>query len=40
VARFLLSDLENQKQYFIKVYPRDYKRVMQLKKSGTKATIK
>ena len=40
VARFLLSDLENQKQYFIKVYPRDYKKVMQLKKSGTKATIK
>lgn len=39
VAKFLLSDLDNQKQHFIKVYPRDYKKVMQAKNSGTKATI-
>ncbi|MCE2848891.1 MAG: glutamate synthase large subunit, partial [Chitinophagaceae bacterium] len=28
VAKFILSDLENQKNQFIKVYPRDYKKVM------------
>jgi glutamate synthase (NADPH/NADH) large chain len=40
VAKFLLSDLENQKNQFIKVYPRDYKKVMQMKKAGTTAIIK
>ncbi len=40
VAKFLLSDLDNQKNQFIKVYPRDYKKVMQMKKAGTTAIIK
>ncbi|MBN8681754.1 MAG: glutamate synthase large subunit [Chitinophagales bacterium] len=30
VARFLLSDLEQQVSFFVKVYPKDYKRVMTL----------
>jgi len=40
VAKFLLSDLDNQKNQFIKVFPRDYKKVMQMKKAGTTAIIK
>ncbi len=40
VAKFILSDIENQKQHFIKVYPRDYKKAMEMKKSGKKAIIK
>lgn len=40
VAKFLLSDLENQKNQFIKVYPRDYKKVMEMKKAGKTAIIK
>lgn len=40
VAKFLLSDLDNQKNQFIKVYPRDYKKVMQMKKAGATAIIK
>lgn len=40
VAKYLLSDLENQKQHFVKVYPRDYKKAMEMKKSGKTATIK
>ena len=40
VAKFVLNDIENQRQHFIKVFPRDYKKVMQLKKSGSKQFIK
>jgi glutamate synthase (NADPH/NADH) large chain len=40
VADFLLNDLENQQQYFIKVFPRDYKKALQQKKSTKKATVK
>ena len=40
VAKFILSDLENQKNQFIKVYPRDYKKVMEMKKAGKTAIIK
>ncbi len=40
VAKFILSDLDNQKNQFIKVYPRDYKKVMEMKKAGKTATIK
>ncbi|MFZ9240578.1 MAG: glutamate synthase subunit alpha, partial [Chitinophagaceae bacterium] len=39
VADFLLNDLENQKQHFIKVFPKDYKKALQ-KKSTKKATVK
>lgn len=40
VAKFILSDLDNQKKQFIKVYPRDYKKVMEMKKAGKTAIIK
>jgi glutamate synthase (NADPH/NADH) large chain len=40
VAKFLLNDIENQRQHFIKVYPCDYKKVMQSKEIGTKEFIK
>ena len=40
VAKFILSDLDNQKSQFIKVYPRDYKKVMEMKKAGKTAIIK
>jgi glutamate synthase (NADPH/NADH) large chain len=33
VAKFVLADLENQLKYFIKVFPRDYKKVLS-KKNG------
>jgi glutamate synthase (NADPH/NADH) large chain len=39
VAKFVLGDFENQKQSFVKVYPRDYKKVMQLKKEAAKVLI-
>jgi len=39
VAKFVLGDLENQKLSFVKVYPRDYKKVIQSKKSIKKALI-
>ena len=28
VAKFILSDLDNQLKHFIKVFPRDYKKVL------------
>ncbi len=28
VARFILDDLDNQLQYFVKVFPKDYKKVL------------
>ncbi len=31
VAKFILEDLENQLQHFVKVFPRDYKKVLQVK---------
>lgn len=40
VAKFVLNDIDNQRQHFIKVYPRDYKKVMQTKQSGSKQYIK
>ncbi|MFN5421888.1 MAG: glutamate synthase large subunit [bacterium] len=40
VAKFVLNDIENQRQHFIKVYPRDFKKVMEMKKSGAKQFIK
>jgi len=32
VAGFILNDFENQLQHFVKVFPKDYKRVLQAKK--------
>ena len=40
VGRFILSDLENQRSNFIKVYPKDYKKVMQTQKNGSSAVTK
>jgi glutamate synthase (NADPH/NADH) large chain len=39
VASFILSDLENQKSNFIKVFPRDYKKVLQNTKAGANVGI-
>ncbi len=36
VARFVLDDLENQLRNFVKVYPRDYKKVMESKSEKLK----
>ena len=36
VARFVLDDLENQAKNFVKVFPKDYKKVLLEKASGTK----
>ncbi len=33
VAQFILADFDNQRSNFIKVYPRDYKKVMEKKKA-------
>ena len=40
VAKFILSDLDNQRSNFIKVYPRDYKKVMQTQKNEKTAITK
>ena len=40
VGKFILSDIENQRSHFIKVYPKDYKKVMQTQKNGTAAVTK
>jgi len=40
VGKFILSDLENQRSNFIKVYPKDYKKVMQTQKNGSAAVSK
>lgn len=37
VARFILSDLESEITRFVKVFPQDYKRVLQLQKSKEKS---
>ncbi|MGN6291436.1 MAG: glutamate synthase large subunit [Chitinophagaceae bacterium] len=34
VARFILQDLDNQLQHFVKVFPKDYKRVLVQKRAG------
>jgi glutamate synthase (NADPH/NADH) large chain len=34
VAKFILDDFENQLKNFVKVFPRDYKKVLQLKKGS------
>jgi glutamate synthase (NADPH) large chain len=36
VARFILNDFENQVRNFVKVFPSDYKRVLQQKAGGVK----
>jgi glutamate synthase (NADPH/NADH) large chain len=38
VAKFILADFENQLKQFIKVFPRDYKKVLQLKKQKAVAS--
>ncbi|NBO58549.1 MAG: hypothetical protein EBU73_06385 [Chitinophagia bacterium] len=40
IAKYLLSDLESQKQHFIKVFPKDYKKALQQKTTTKKATVK
>jgi glutamate synthase (NADPH) large chain len=35
VAKFILDDFENQLKNFLKVFPRDYKKVLQAKKGAT-----
>jgi glutamate synthase (NADPH/NADH) large chain len=40
VAKFILSDLDNQKNRFIKVFPRDYKSVLAKQKADVAATLK
>jgi glutamate synthase (NADPH/NADH) large chain len=37
VAKFILSDLDNQLKHFIKVFPRDYKKVLQSRKATANA---
>ena len=39
VARFVLDDFENQLKNFIKVFPRDYKKVLQAKMQAAVQTI-
>jgi glutamate synthase (NADPH/NADH) large chain len=39
VARFVLDDFENQLKNFIKVYPKDYKRVMNERKAKAESRI-
>lgn len=38
VGRFILEDLDNQLQHFVKVFPRDYKRVLQDRKIGAQVS--
>jgi glutamate synthase (NADPH/NADH) large chain len=35
VARFILDDFENQLENFVKVFPKDYKKVLQQKETAT-----
>jgi glutamate synthase (NADPH/NADH) large chain len=39
VAKFVLADFDNQLKYFIKVFPRDYKKALQ-QKNAKAATVK
>ena len=34
VAKFILEDLENQLRHFVKVFPKDYKKALSLKKEN------
>ena len=38
VAKFILADFENQTKHFIKVFPRDYKKALQLQKQKAVAS--
>ncbi|MFC0772456.1 glutamate synthase large subunit [Terrimonas alba] len=38
VAKFILQDLDNQLQHFVKVFPTDYKKALQQKKVGVEIT--
>ncbi len=37
VAKFVLSDFENQLQHFVKIFPKDYKKILEGKKHKVKA---
>jgi glutamate synthase (NADPH/NADH) large chain len=37
VAKFILIDLDNQLKHFIKVFPRDYKKVLHTRKAAASA---
>ncbi len=39
VARFILSDFENQLKHFIKMFPKDYKKILQQKERIIPAQI-
>jgi glutamate synthase (NADPH/NADH) large chain len=39
IARFVLDDFENQLRNFVKVFPRDYKKVLLARASGVKQTV-
>jgi len=39
VARFILDDLDNQLKFFVKVFPKDYKKVLVQKTAGVKQDI-
>ncbi len=36
IAKFVLNDFENQLQHFVKVFPKDYKKVLEMKKKKEK----
>ena len=40
VAKFVLDDLNNQLQHFVKVFPKDYKRVLQQSSNALKGELK
>ena len=39
VARFILDDFENQLKHFVKVFPKDYKRVLYAKTGKTSVNV-
>jgi glutamate synthase (NADPH/NADH) large chain len=39
VARFILEDFENQLKHFIKVFPKDFKRVLLAKSARTSVNV-
>jgi glutamate synthase (NADPH/NADH) large chain len=39
IAKFILEDLNNQLKYFVKVFPKDYKKALLAKASGVKAKV-
>jgi glutamate synthase (NADPH/NADH) large chain len=40
VAKFLLDDIENQIRNFVKVFPKDYKKVVQTRKQEVGIEVK